>query len=69
MKKNAAEPVREIDFSSVKRGAIIPLESGKTKTSIRLDTSVIQYFRSHVEETGGGNYQSLINDALVAAIN
>jgi uncharacterized protein (DUF4415 family) len=69
MKKIAAEPRREIDFSHAKRGAVIPLEPGKTKISIRLDTAVIQHFRTQIEKSGAGNYQTLINDALVAAIN
>ncbi len=68
MKKIVAEPVRSIDFSNAKRGAVIPLEAGKTKISIRLDTAVINHFRTQIEESGSGNYQSLINDALVAAI-
>jgi uncharacterized protein (DUF4415 family) len=68
MKKIAAEPIRDIDFSSAKRGAVIALEPGKTKISIRLDTAVINYFRTQIEESGAGNYQSLINDALVATI-
>ena len=66
MKKTAAEPYREIDFSSAKRGAVVPLEPGKTKISIRLDNTVLDYFRAVVENAGGGNYQTLINDALVA---
>lgn len=68
MTKVAAEPYREIDFSGAKQGAVLPLEAGKTKISIRLDTAVVEYFRRHVEESGGGNYQTLINDALVAHI-
>lgn len=68
MKKVAAEPYRDIDFSKAKRGAVIPLETGKTKISIRLDTAVIEYFRRQVEQSGTGNYQTLINDALVAFI-
>jgi uncharacterized protein (DUF4415 family) len=68
MKKIVAEPSRSIDFSKAKRGAVIPLEAGKTKISIRLDTSVINYFRNQIDEAGSGNYQSLINDALVAGI-
>lgn len=68
MKKVAAEPYRDIDFLNAKRGAVIPLEPGKTKISIRLDTTVIEYFRSQVEQAGAGNYQTLINDALVAFI-
>ena len=68
MTKAVAEPYREIDFSGAKRGAVIPLEPGKTKISIRLDNSVIEYFRRQVEDSGGGNYQTSINDALVAFI-
>ena len=68
MKKLAAEPHRNIDFSSAKRGAVIPLEPGKTKISIRLDTAVIEFFRRQVEDAASGNYQTLINDALVAFI-
>ncbi len=68
MKKPAAEPYRDIDFSTSKRGAVIPLEPGKTKISIRLDTAVIEYFRKQVEDAATGNYQTLINDALVAFI-
>lgn len=54
MKKVNAEPYRDIDFSKAKRGAVIPVEPGKTKISIRLDTAVIEYFRRQVEESGGG---------------
>jgi len=68
MKKPAAESYRDIDFSTSKRGAVIPLEPGKTKISIRLDTAVIEYFRKQVEDAATGNYQTLINDALVAFI-
>ena len=68
MKKVAAEPYRDIDFSRAKRGPVIMPEPGKTKISIRLDNRVIEYFRAIVEASGGGNYQTLINDALVAYI-
>lgn len=68
MKKPAAEPYRDIDFSTAKRGAISTLEAGKTKLSIRLDNTVIEYFRAMVERSGSGSYQTLINDALVATI-
>lgn len=66
MKKTAAEPYRDIDFSRAKRGAVVKPEPGKAKISIRLDNSVIEYFRGQVEGKGQGNYQTLINDALVA---
>ena len=68
MKKIAAEPYRDIDFSKAKQGAVIKPAAGKMKISIRLDNSVIEYFRGLVEANGEGNYQTLINDALVVYI-
>jgi uncharacterized protein (DUF4415 family) len=68
MKKTASEPYRDIDFTNAKRGPVIPPEMGKTKISIRLDNRVLEYFRGIVEKAGGGNYQTLINDALVGYI-
>ena len=55
---------REYDFSKGKRGPVIPVPKGKTRLTIRLDEDVVAWFRSQVEKAGGGNYQSLINDAL-----
>lgn len=55
---------REYDFSKGKRGPVIPREPGKTRITIRLDNSILQHFRRLVHEAGGGNYQTLINDAL-----
>ena len=68
MKRVAAEPHRNIDFSDARRGPVIPVEPGKTKISIRIDNAVIVYFRAQVESAGSGNYQTLMNDALVAFI-
>ena len=68
MKKTAADPYREIDFTYAKRGPVVPSEPGKSKISIRLDNRVLDYFRSIVEQAGGGNYQTLINDALMEYI-
>ncbi len=69
MKKAIAEPYRDIDFSHARRGPVIRPEPGKTKVSIRLDKRVLDHFRAMVEKAGGGNYQTLINNALVAHIN
>jgi uncharacterized protein (DUF4415 family) len=55
---------REYDFSGGKRGAVVPIPPGKTRVTIPLDDDVLDWFRSQVHEMGGGNYQSLINDAL-----
>ena len=69
MKKVAAEPHREIDFSGASRGPVIPVEPGKTKISIRIDNAVVEHFRAQVERAGAGNYQTLMNDALLAYIH
>ena len=69
MKKVAAEKYRDIDFSRAKRGAIVEPEAGKTKISIRLDNTVLKYFRSLVDKAGGGNYQTLINNALLEHVH
>ena len=63
MNRAAAEPRRPMDFSRAKRGAVVK-QLGKTKISIRLDNEVLEHFRMLVEQAAGGNYQSLINDAL-----
>jgi uncharacterized protein (DUF4415 family) len=55
---------REYDFSKGKRGAVVPPEPGKTRITIRLDNEILDHFRNRVHEMGGGNYQTLINDAL-----
>ena len=54
----------EYDFSSGKRGAIDKIPPGKTRITISLDENLIAWFRQQVEEQGGGNYQTLINQAL-----
>ena len=69
MKKNVAEKYRDIDFSRAKRGAVVRPEPGKTKISIRLDNTVLEYFRGLVDRTGGGNYQTLINEALLEYVH
>ena len=68
MKKVVAERYREFDFSRGKRGPVIKPEPGKTKISIRLDNAVLEHFRDLVNKAGGGNYQTLINDALLEHI-
>ena|SRR5216683_7438579 len=69
MRKGAAEKYRNIDFSRAKRGPVVKSEPGKTKISIRLDNAVLGHFKSMVDKAGGGNYQTLINDALLAHVH
>ncbi|MEO0536154.1 MAG: BrnA antitoxin family protein [Cyanobacteria bacterium P01_A01_bin.123] len=54
----------EYDFSQGRRGAIDSTPSGKTRITIRLDDEVLAWFREQVHIAGGGNYQTLINEAL-----
>lgn len=37
---------------------------GKERITIRLDGDVIHWFKKQVEDAGGGNCQTLINQAL-----
>ena len=69
MRKVAAEKRRQIDFSRARRGPVIKPEPGKTKISIRLDNAILDYFRKVVDDAGGGNYQTLINNALAEHIH
>jgi uncharacterized protein (DUF4415 family) len=55
---------REYDFSSARRGTVVPAQAGKTRITIRLDNEVLAWFKEQVHKAGGGNYQSLINAAL-----
>ncbi len=54
----------EYDFKTAKRGAIVPIPKGKTRITIRIDDDILAWFRDQVEQAGGGNYQSLMNEAL-----
>jgi uncharacterized protein (DUF4415 family) len=54
----------EYNFGRGKRGAIDPTPPGKTRITIRLDDEILAWFREQVHIAGGGNYQTLINEAL-----
>ena len=55
---------KEYDFSKGKRGPVIPLPPGKLRITIRLDQDVLEWFKARVDAAGGGNYQTMMNDAL-----
>lgn len=55
---------KEYDFSRAKRGAVLPIPTGKTRITIRLDDDILDWFRAQVNAAGGGSYQSLINRTL-----
>jgi uncharacterized protein (DUF4415 family) len=54
----------EYDFSKGTRGSVVPLPSGKTRITIRIDDDIIEWFRASVEQQGSGNYQTMMNNAL-----
>ncbi|MCI0351496.1 MAG: BrnA antitoxin family protein [Acidobacteriales bacterium] len=55
---------KEYDFSKGRRGPVLKVPMGKTRITIRLDDDVLDWFRQQVDDAGGGNYQTLINEAL-----
>lgn len=55
---------KEHDFEQAEQGAVVQPLPGKTRITIRIDTDVLNWFRHQVHEAGGGNYQTLINEAL-----
>ena len=57
MKKN-------YDFSKAKKGSVVSSNPSKSRITIRLDGDIIKKFKEQVHAAGGGNYQSLINQAL-----
>lgn len=59
---------KEYDFSKAKRRAVPASPRGKSRITIRLDEAVLEWFKARVEAAGGGNYQTLINAALVEYI-
>jgi len=59
---------KEYDFSNARRGAVVPVPKGKTRITIRIDDDVLAWFKARVHETGGGNYQTLINQSLRSVI-
>jgi uncharacterized protein (DUF4415 family) len=52
------------DFSKGKRGSVVKPDPNKVRITIRFDADIIEHFKDIVHEAGGGNYQTLINDAL-----
>ena len=52
------------DFSKGKRGAVVSPDPTKTRITIRLDADILEHFKEQVHSAGGGNYQTLINNAL-----
>jgi len=60
---------KEYDFSKGKRGAVIPTPKNKIPITIRIDRDILDWFREQVNKAQGGNYQTMMNDALRLYIN
>jgi hypothetical protein len=58
---------KEYDFSKAEL-VVPPIDRRKTRITIRIDTKILNWFRQRVHEAGGGNYQTMINDALKSYI-
>jgi len=56
------------DFSKARRGAVLPASGNKVRITIRLDRAIIAWFKAKVDAQDGGNYQTMLNDALHAHI-
>ena len=55
---------KEYNFSNGKRGPVIQPDPNKVRITIRLDADIVEYFKKQVHKAGGGNYQTMINEAL-----
>jgi len=55
---------KEYNFTNARRGAVVKTAANKTRITIRVDTNILNWFRSKVHQAGGGNYQTFINEAL-----
>jgi len=51
-------------FKGGKRGPVADVPPGKTRITIRLDNDIVEWFRQRAHSAEGGNYQTMINDAL-----
>jgi uncharacterized protein (DUF4415 family) len=63
-------PYANMDFADAKPVADVPalsrlqaLQGGKSRITIRVDTATLAVFKAKAEMTGG-NYQTLMNEAL-----
>ncbi len=57
------------EYDSSKANLVIPpIDRRKTRITIRIDTKILNWFRQRVHEAGGGNYQTMINEALKSYI-
>ncbi|MDH3600385.1 MAG: BrnA antitoxin family protein [Candidatus Tectomicrobia bacterium] len=54
----------DYDMSDAHQGPLGPPSPTKTRITIRFDNDILAWFKAQVHEQGGGNYQTLMNQAL-----
>lgn len=64
MQKGKNMSKEEFNFENATQGPVVKPSSNKTRITIRIDTDILNWFREQVNKQGGGNYQTLINEAL-----
>jgi uncharacterized protein (DUF4415 family) len=52
------------DFSQGERGTVQAIPSHQTKLTILIDNDILEWFGEQVDRQGGGDYLTLINEAL-----
>lgn len=52
------------DFSQGKRGLVQPISSNQTKLTILIDNDILEWLGEQIDQTEGGDYFTLINQAL-----
>jgi len=55
---------KEYNFENAKQGPVVTPQVGKQRITIRIDKNILDWFRNQVHQSGGGSYQTLINEAL-----
>jgi uncharacterized protein (DUF4415 family) len=60
---------KEYNFTKGRRGSVVKVPPDKIRVTIRLDKDILDWFRQQVDDAGGGNYQTLINEALRGFVN
>lgn len=62
--KERSMKAKEYNFEKGKRGAVVKPSPSKIRITIRIDKDILSWFRNQVHKAGGGNYQTLIDQAL-----
>ncbi len=52
------------NFSQGKRGLVKPIPSNQTKVTILIDKDILEWLETQIEDAKGGDYFTLINEAL-----